>query len=585
MDFTKLSGEELTAAVSALSDADLATHSTEFRTKLTAALSKPVEEATVADVTAAEEFNTVFGAMNTETKSRAATVKAASESYATMKASLEAPDEEAADEPVEEPTDEDPAEEPTDDPAEEVVEVEAAADPEEDPAAKDKKKEEEAMTAAARAASQKLHPVNAAKAVGQRAKRPVVPVTAPVTITAAADVPQFAAGSEIGSLEQVTTALINRSKGFPKQNMQAAQRLQAAGQIEAIHKFGVASFGINFDKTMVASAGKDYSAVRNAINGRDPLTAAGWCAPSETIYSWIADFIVDGIKQVPEVSAPRGGLNITTGPAHNTQGQALDDFGFVQTEAQAIAREVKPCETIECPDFEEVRLDAIGYCIKIPILTQKAYPELITDALKLASTVYAHKVNKRTIGQLVAMSDTVTFDGYGPSMTDTLEALTILATRERRRWNLGQNAVMEVTLPVWVREVFRADMSRRTGLALSDPATDQRIDQEFSIRKLAVEYVNDWQELANGPVITTPDTYTAMIYPKGTFVRAVEDVINLSTVYDAASLSVNEYTGVFFEQGMLTAQVGYGSSLLTLPVNTAGETGAADLFGPRGGSI
>jgi hypothetical protein len=50
-------------------------------------------------------------------------------------------------------------------------------------------------------------------------------------------------------------------------------------------------------------------------------------------------------------------------------------------------------------------------------------------------------------------------------------------------------------------------------------------------------------------------------------------------VYDAASLSVNEYTGVFFEQGLLTAKVGYGSSLLTIPVNTAGETGAAIMTG------
>jgi hypothetical protein len=119
-------------------------------------------------------------------------------------------------------------------------------------------------------------------------------------------------------------------------------------------------------------------------------------------------------------------------------------------------------------------------------------------------------------------------------------------------------------------------MSRRTGLALSDVATDQKIAAEFAARKVAVEYLSDWQELADGNIVM-PATIEAVVYPSGTFVKAVEDVINLSAVYDAASLSVNEYTGVFFEQGMLTAKVGYGSSLLTIPTNRAGETGAADL--------
>jgi hypothetical protein len=415
-----------------------------------------------------------------------------------------------------------------------------------------------------------------------------------VTITAAADVPQFAAGSTLDGMEQVTKALLNRAKGFAPWNARvAASARSQAGGTEVLNKFGVASFGLNFDAAITASkAGDDYAAystamknhrdalvasMEAAVKGQDPtLSAAGWCAPSETVYSWIADYVVDGLLTLPEVNAPRGGLNITTGPAHVTQGTALDDFGFVQTEAQAEAGTVKTCETIECPDFNEVRLDAIGYCYKIPLLTQKAYPELITDALRLANVLYAHKVNKRLIAAIVADSTAVSFTGYGASFTDALESVAVLATRERRKWNLGENAVIEVKLPVIAREIFRADMSRRTGLALSDVATDQKIAAEFAARKVAVEYLSDWQELADGNIVM-PATIEAVVYPSGTFVKAVEDVINLSAVYDAASLSVNEYTGVFFEQGMLTAKVGYGSSLLTIPTNRAGETGAADL--------
>ena len=430
---------------------------------------------------------------------------------------------------------------------------------------------------------------SAARRVGRKTKRPAVKAKSKVVITAGADIPNISTGQPLDGMEAVTAALIGRTKGFAPYNQNAAKAAhRASGGAPVLSKHAVASFGLDFDESLVASVGNDYSAVQTALRaerkgGGAALTAAGWCAPSETIYSYISDYVVDGLITVPEVSAPRGGINITTGPAKSTQGTALDDFGFTQTEAQAEAGEVKTCEVIECPDFEDIRLDAVGYCYKIPILTQKAYPEIVTDALRLASVLYAHKVNRRVISDLVAMSDPVTFSGYGASFTDSLEALSLVAVAERRRWNIGQNAIMEVKAPLALLEVYRADMSRRNGVAL-DSVTDAHIAKHFSDRRLSVEYVSDWQEVSvESGALVLPGEFKVMMYPSGTFVKAVEDVINLSAVYDAASLSVNEYTGVFFEQGILTAQAGYGSSLVTIPVNTAGEQGALVMTG-RGDS-
>ena len=152
----------------------------------------------------------------------------------------------------------------------------------------------------------------------------------------------------------------------------------------------------------------------------------------------------------------------------------------------------------------------------------------------------------------------------------------MIAVKERRKWNVGVNAVMEVKLPEIAREVFRADMSRRNSVAV-DAITDQQIDAHFTARRLAVEYVADWQETVGATTAAVPAEIDALMYPAGTFIKAVEDVINLSAVYDAASLSINEYTGVFFEQGILVALAGYGSHVVTIPVCTAGLTGAAVL--------
>jgi hypothetical protein len=67
------------------------------------------------------------------------------------------------------------------------------------------------------------------------------------------------------------------------------------------------------------------------------------------------------------------------------------------------------------------------------------------------------------------------------------------------------------------------------------------------------------------------------MYPAGTFVKGTADVINLSTVYDAASLATNVYTGLFTEQGLLVAKQKFHADLVTLPICNAGRTGAANL--------
>jgi hypothetical protein len=99
------------------------------------------------------------------------------------------------------------------------------------------------------------------------------------------------------------------------------------------------------------------------------------------------------------------------------------------------------------------------------------------------------------------------------------------------------------------------------------------------IRNLAVQFVYGWQPLSAvsaGAADGYPDSYQVLMYPAGTFVAGVADVINLSAVYDAASLEENVYTGTFMEQGLLVAEMCYDSDLITLPVCNAGRTGAQD---------
>lgn len=506
--------------------------------------------------------------------------------------------------------------------AEEEV-VEAAADEAEEPAEEEAPAEEaapevEAETTTASAAATRKVDVNTTTAslrqtvsAGQARPEPAASTAGPVLV-ASANVRGFSSGQVLDGAQDLAKAMIARAEGFRSTfSASVGQSLRDRGinmQLSAAHD--VASLQVPFsDAVTTASAADGYAGARaaNAERGvgaggnvtEEFMTAGGWCAPSEQTYNYITDYVVDGLVQIAEAPAPRGGIKFTRGPQKDTSTATAADFGFDQTEAEAIARKEKECEVITCPPFEEIRLDAMGYCVKIPLLTQAAYPELIADSLQMAQVMYAHKRNGRTIADMVAASFAVdATNAFGATFTDALEALSQIAVAQRRKWNVGVNAVLEVVLPQVALDIFLADMSRRNNAPI-DTVRKSQIDAHFRERGLRVQYVADWQDLTldlgslptgNTPLIkgdapAWPDTIKAMIYPAGTFTRFTENVANISAVYDAASLSINEYTGVFFEQGYALGMLGYESVVVEIPTCVAGRAGALDLTCVGSGSI
>ena len=74
------------------------------------------------------------------------------------------------------------------------------------------------------------------------------------------------------------------------------------------------------------------------------MAAAGWCAPSETIYDLVETETLDGILDTPEMQTTRGGWNIPVngGPDFASIYNALGNAGVTHlTEAQVIADTAK----------------------------------------------------------------------------------------------------------------------------------------------------------------------------------------------------------------------------------------------------
>jgi len=335
----------------------------------------------------------------------------------------------------------------------------------------------------------------------------------------------------------------------------------------------------------------------------DALTAAGgWCAPSVTVYDTCFQTVVDGIYDGPEVQAPRGGVRHNTGldwstiyGGGNILGSANGVTGFWnRTEAQvSTGSPVKDSIQVACPTFVDTRLGVTGLWITSPILTNRAYPEFVRTFMEGAMAVHAHQMNALRIQAIVAGStgvilNTDPFVSDGTVTSNLLSAVEMAIVDLKYRLRLARNATLEVVLPFWVRAQFRADLSRRTGYdVVGISASDAQIDAWFAMRGANVQFVYDWQDAFTSATAGLPGNATAiqalpvttqfLVYPTGTWVTAVQDVITLNAIYDTNAtigLPVNVMTQLFAEDGWAVLQMCPVSRVYTVPTCPSGSTTA-----------
>jgi hypothetical protein len=440
------------------------------------------------------------------------------------------------------------------------------------------------------------------------------------SLVASADVPGFASGQELNVVD-VAAAFLAKSGHFESlakgrhqgivNNSVAILRREYPAEFAVVGDSGdqaVLQAVSNEARLPGGSLLRSEEARRKqlAAEGRDSLVAAGgWCAPSETVYDTCFQTTTDGMLDVPEVVARRGGIRHNTGLDWSTiYGNANTNIlttnsgdgppGFFNlTEAEVIAGSpTKSCLQVACPSFTDTRLGVTGICLTSPILTNRGYPEFVATFVQGAMAVHAHQINALRIAAIEAGSTGVTLAATDPFTSDGSVTSNLLAgvelaiTDMRYRLRLARNSTLEVVLPFWVLAQMRADLSRRTGTTLDHlSVTDGQITSWFSQRGARVQFVYDWQDVftagagSGAPGGTTaitalPATTKFLVYPAGTWVAAVQDVITLSAVYDSTLLATNMVTQLFTEDGWAMLQMCPISRVYTVPTCPSGSTTA-----------
>lgn len=436
---------------------------------------------------------------------------------------------------------------------------------------------------------------------------------APVIMTTASDVPGFNSGMQLETFDQAAEAISNRldtySQGGGAKRQTAARRvgkhqfLTRPGHSAVRH--GAVMFRREFPEDLRIREGASNplavldhaaserrlpggslveSARRQVESGKSLTAAVGWCAPSEVIYDLCELETVDGILDLPEVQAARGGFQIPSGggPDFSVIWDGIGNEGDVAlTEYDIENGTEKVCLEVPCPEFEDVRLGVAYACLTGSLLQRRGYPEVIQRFARGTMVALAHKINEAVISQIVSASTGATVIPTVPGNDDDasriLSAVELAIEDTKYRNRMARAATLEVVLPAWTLAVIRASLARRTGVP-SWAVTDAQILEAFAVRKAVPRFVYDWQDAFSGlvggpggenPITAFPDDLQFLVYPAGTWVKAVRDVVNLDTIYDNALLTSNQYTALFAEDGFATLQMCPDSRLYQVAVDPA----------------
>lgn len=345
--------------------------------------------------------------------------------------------------------------------------------------------------------------------------------------------------------------------------------------------------------SLLASVELDRKRLNAEAPYRDALVAAqGWCAPSETDYDICLQITTDGLYDAPEVQARRGGIRHNTGLEFDTI--FGDGSGFFNlTEAQVAAGTTKTCLEIPCPEFTDTRLGVTGLCLTGNILAIRGYPEMTATFTRGAMAASAHQINREQVAVVAAGSTAVTLSG-APWATDNSVVSQVLSAVEmaivdiKYRLRMQRSATLEVIMPFWVGAQMRADWIRRNATGSGPDAitlADSAISAAYSARGARVQYIYDWQDAfssaslsgggpgADTPMTEMPTSLQFIVYPSGTWIRAVSDVITLNSVYDSTKLATNQVTHLFTETGWAMLKMCPVSRIYTVAVCPNGKTG------------
>lgn len=441
--------------------------------------------------------------------------------------------------------------------------------------------------------------------VSQEAAKVIDAVIARSAITASAGLPGVPAGQEIEDLDALSALLTPRLSNYMGLGMGAISRdpyatitLPPSEYTAHGDRRDLETLSQLVDESRLSGGSlvqARYDAFKRA-GDLEAVTASGWCAPSEVDYSVQFFGAAAGLYDLPTMPSSRGGVwvmpEIDFGTVYGMAPAPGSAF-FSLTEAQVIAGNTKTFVEVDCPTPVEYRLGVTGFGLVAGLLQLRAYPEYVREFTRASLIALQQFRSASNISAVAALSTAVDLTAVlpwsadGTVLSNCLSVAEMAAVDQRIRGRLATDATIEQVWPIWIPAQMRADFIRRNGTGGDPHLADSWVMDWFRERRIAPQFVYGWQDRfgsdggagfpgSTPPITALPTSVKFLSYPAGTWVNAVADVIQLSTVYDSVRLASNTRIEFFSEQGNRVVRRRADSRVYTVPICPNGETSGSN---------
>jgi hypothetical protein len=438
---------------------------------------------------------------------------------------------------------------------------------------------------AAKGSRESKRALKLAKASAERKPQPD-PVPSAV-ITAAAEVPGFAVGTELAARD-VVRAMMERFRNLGQSPVGGEQvpvaRVTWADHFPDERRLLPGAEMVNMERIRQA-VGRAPQGLERA----EAITASGGlCAPVEIRYDLPVFAQADRPVRdsLTNFNAVRGGVRFAPPPALSSITTAVGRITAAADAAGGSGAQ-KGCQVIACPSFQEVDVAAIYHCLQFGNMGSRAFPELVENATELTMAAWARVAETALLDAMKAASTKATV-ALTPSNTAALGANAILlpsllraAAAMRNRQRMDPEAILDVWLPAWSLDLLTSDIIRSAFDRFSQNDADiVRTIESFGLR---VNFYWDGTTGGNqvygaqtnaAPLLEFPTTVEFVMAPAGSFLFLDGGTLDLGLVRDSVLNKTNDYQ-IFGESWENLAFVGIEALHVTASVCDTGAVAAA----------
>ena len=397
-------------------------------------------------------------------------------------------------------------------------------------------------------------------------RQPSQKETAPVAITAGADIPGYTAGAQMKDANEIAEAMASRLHGL--------RRVKGGDGEQHI----VASITTKYPESRVLTQDTDSNVAKiKAVASPEALVASGGhSAPFEVKYDVFGLGTTDRPLRdsLPRFAADRGGIRYIVPPVLSSYGDAVG----VWTNATDTdpGTDVKSSLTITAATETTVATDAVTLQLQFGNLMTRAYPELIARHNELALIQHAREAEQYLASKLTSGSTAVTTTSLIGVARDFLVQVGRAAVAMRSRHRLSPDQRLRVIAPAWIKDAMVADLT----LAMPGDSTMNatgEIDGYLAARGVDITYSHDLNvygsQSASAALNEFQDTFTWYIFAEGTFLFLDGGTLDLGIIRDSTLVGTNDYK-MFVETFEGIAKVGVESLVVTSTISVNGVAAA-----------